>query len=127
MDDPEVSQYIAAGEQMLRQHLAAGKVRACARHHEMAGKPYRPSSGTEGMWFSENWCDHCTRDLDFDPDSGDGGCQIIADTFAYEVTDERYPKEWVYDRDGRPSCKAFTTDPSKPIRCDKTLDMFDGQ
>lgn len=96
---------------------------------EYIGRPYRPGSGTEGMAFDEVWCDHCTRDRPYrdDPDNldpGFHGCQIIADTFAYEITDPNYPKEWVYGRDGRPCCTAFTTDPSKPVRCDKTLDMF---
>ena len=53
------------------------------------------------------------------------GCLIIADTFAFEITDPKYPKEWVYDKDGRPSCTAFTTDQKKPVRCGKTLDMFE--
>lgn len=95
---------------------------------EYIGKPYRPGSGTEGMAFDEHWCDHCARDAEYrkDPDSDPSftGCQIIADTFAYDIDDPRYPKEWVYGRDGVPRCTAFTTDPKKPIRCDKTLDLF---
>ena len=97
---------------------------------DMAGKPYRPGSGTEGIAFDEAWCDHCARDAAFrnDPDIDPAlGCQIIADTFAFDIKDPRYPKEWVHDRNGRPSCTAFTTDPTKPWRCDKTMDMFGGQ
>lgn len=95
---------------------------------EYIGRPYRPRSGTEGIAFNEAWCDHCTRDAAFRDTGYEGdpalGCQIIADTFAYEITDPKYPKEWVYGRDGRPSCTAFTTDPTCPVRCDKTLDLF---
>jgi hypothetical protein len=30
----------------------------------MAGKPYCPSSGTEGMVFDELWCNQCARDAE---------------------------------------------------------------
>lgn len=103
---------------------------ATEERSEYAGKPYRPGSGTEGMAFDEAWCEHCARDAEFrkDWDNADPaiGCQILADTFVYDVNDPQYPKEWVYDRKGRPCCTAFTTDPKKPVRCDKTLDMFEG-
>ena len=95
---------------------------------ERTGHPYRPSSGTEGMEFDARWCNHCTRDAEYrnDPDNVDPsrGCQIIADTFAFEITDPKYPKEWIYGKDGTPCCTAFTTDPTCPVRCDKTIDMF---
>ena len=110
---------------IIERHLFVGKVRATARHREQAGKPYRPGTGSEGAWFNDLWCGHCARDAAFqaDPESGQG-CQIVADTFAYEITDPNYPKEWVFDRDGRPCCTAYTEDPSRPRRCDKTLDLF---
>ncbi len=96
---------------------------------EHIGQPYRPGSGTEGMAFDEEWCEHCTRDKayrDGGPDADPAiACQIIADTFAYDIDHPKYPKEWIYDRDGRPSCTAFTTDPKCPVRCDKTIDMFE--
>lgn len=109
----------------LNQHFLEGEVRATARHHERAGQPYRPSTGTEGAAFQERWCDQCARDAAFrdDPDFGTG-CQIVADTFALDITNPKYPKEWVFDREGRPCCTAFTTDPKCPVRCDKTIDMF---
>lgn len=93
---------------------------------EMTGKPYRPSSGTEGMAFDAMWCAHCARDSKWrdDPDV-DGGCDILSATFIYSTTDPEYPKDWVYGHDGRPCCTAFTTDPNKPLRCDKTADLFD--
>lgn len=112
--------------------IQAKALAAVSPDHERVGRPYRPGSGTEGMAFDEAWCDHCTRDKEYrdNPDSDPGftGCQIIADTFAFDITDPRYPKEWIYGKDGRPCCTAFTTDPKKPIRCDRTIDMFaDGQ
>ena len=112
-------------------HLLAGKAAAAtAEWPELAGKPYRPGSGTEGMAFDDAWCEHCTRDAEYrngGPDADPAtGCQIIADTFCYEKTDPNYPKEWTHDSKGKPCCTAFTTDPKQPARCDKTLDMFGG-
>lgn len=111
--------------ELLDAKMLHGRVKVGARNHEMAGKPYRPGSGTEGMAFDERWCEHCARDAKFrdDPDRADG-CQIVADTFAYEISDPKYPKEWVFDRNGRPCCTAFTENPNAPLRCDKTPDMF---
>lgn len=90
-------------------------------------EPYRPGNGTEGMSFIDHWCGRCTRDQAFreDPDSGDG-CPIVAATFAFEVTDPKYPKEWISDDKG-PRCTAFTTDPAQPARCEQTSDMFGAQ
>jgi hypothetical protein len=79
------------------------------------------------MAFDDAWCAHCSRDAAFrEDDHADGalGCKILADTFVYEKTDPRYPKEWIYNKEGRPCCTAFTTDPSQPVRCDRTLDLF---
>lgn len=93
----------------------------------LIGQSYRPGSGTEGMAFDDKWCSHCARDAEFRKDDNADpalGCQILADTYVYDVDDPKYPKEWIYGRDGRPCCTAFTTDPSKPLRCDKTLDLF---
>lgn len=81
------------------------------------------------MAFDEAWCEHCERDREYregGPDADPAiACQIIADIFAFEIDDPKYPKEWVYGRDGKPCCTAFTTDPKKPVRCDKTIDMFE--
>jgi hypothetical protein len=89
---------------------------------------YRPSNGTAGAGFQEHWCDHCARDAAFrdgGPDVDPAlGCQILAATFVYEITDPKYPKEWIYGPDGWPKCTAFTTDPKCPVRCEKTIDMF---
>ena len=107
---------------------AAAAVDSCP---EMVGKPYRPSTGTEGAAFDEAWCANCERDKayrDGGPDADPAiACRIIADTFVYAVSDPRYPKEWVYDRDGCPSCTAYTEDPKCPVRCDKTIDMFENR
>ncbi len=119
-------------DDIIRQVFAAKAATAVSPWAEMAGKPYRPGSGTEGMSFDDHWCEHCTRDRPYrdDPDNHDPaihGCQIIADVFAYETDNPKYPKEWVYGADGVPKCTAFTTDPSKPVRCGKTADLFEPQ
>lgn len=78
---------------------------------EKIGKPYRPGSGTEGIAFDEIWCDHCARDAEYRKDDNAIGCRIIADTFAYDIKDPRYPKEWIYDRNGCPCCTALRLTP----------------
>jgi len=59
-------------------------------------KPYRPSNGTEGEIFDDEWCANCERDRLFreDPDRHDG-CPIVAAALAYDVDDPEYPAEWV--------------------------------
>ena len=54
-------------------------------------------------------CDHCVCEPDDDPHdpSGPEGCPIIAYAMAFDVDDEKYPKEWVYGPDGAPTCTAF--------------------
>ena len=66
-------------------------------------RPYRPSNGTEGMDFMEEWCFRCKREPE---DPTVPGCPILSDTFFYEKSDPRYPKEWVRDEQG-PRCTAF--------------------
>lgn len=94
-------------------------------------KLYRPSNGSEGCDFFEHWCTNCQRDKSMregapieDCDDNEV-CQIIGDTFAYEIDDPKYPKEWCYDDSGHPCCTAFVP-AGQPIpqRDDKTIDMF---
>lgn len=61
-------------------------------------KPYRPSNGMEGECFMERFCCRCKRDAKFQETlEADDGCPIVANTFVYDVTDPKYPKEWVYN------------------------------
>lgn len=93
---------------------------------------YRPTSGTEGAGFFERWCCRCARDKsmsegkNFDDCTEDEVCPIIANTFAYDVDDPKYPVEWIVDADG-PRCTAFVhMDVGiPPPRCPRTIDMFD--
>ena len=90
---------------------------------------YRPGNGTDGMIFVSQYCDNCEKDRMYrkDPDSHDG-CQIVAKTFAYDIGDPRYPKEWCYEG-GEPTCTAFecerTPGESPPTPRDtRTGDLF---
>ena len=76
------------------------------------GTPYRPSNGTEGCAFYEDWCCKCQHDKpmsegkDFDCCSDGETCKIIADTLAYDVDEPEYPKEWTWQA-GSPTCSKF--------------------
>lgn len=93
------------------------------------GSIYRPSSGTEGMVFMDDWCASCDRDAAFrrDPDRNPG-CDIIARTMALKETDPRYPTEWIYDENGSACCTAWCKEEKdgEAPRCEKTIDLFQG-
>ncbi len=72
----------------------------------MTERPYRPSSGTEGIDFMDQWCDRCWRDAAFQSGEGDS-CPIAAASMVYDISDADYPREWIIGDDGRPCCTAF--------------------
>jgi hypothetical protein len=78
-----------------------------------ARSPYRPSNGTEGEVFYENWCADCRCDAAFraDPDNA-RGCPIWACSMAFRVDDESYPRELYIDGDGQPRCAAHQPEAS---------------
>ncbi len=61
---------------------------------------YRPSNGTEGECFAEDYCYRCIAN-DIAP------CPILLNTMAYQTTDAEYPREWTFDESGEPVCTAF--------------------
>lgn len=71
------------------------------RMNSLAGKPYRPSNGTEGDIFTAEFCANCTRHEDFTE------CDIALRSFAFSIGDDEYPEEWQYDSEGNPTCTAF--------------------
>lgn len=81
---------------------------------QCAGKPYRPSNGTEGAIFMGMWCGHCERDRAFREDTGDS-CPIAADAMVFDVEDEAYPRQWRYDDNGVPECTGFVEEQSGEI------------
>lgn len=68
-----------------------------------AGKPYCPSNGTEGAMFLEYFCEKCKYYGDDEPE-----CDILSKTFIYDKDNEQYPKEWIYDEEGNPTCTKYT-------------------
>ena len=70
------------------------------------GESYRPANGTEGEIFMSHFCEKCKKD-GYTDDTPEKGCQILAFSMAYEIGDPDYPAEWVYDKDGLPTCTAF--------------------
>jgi len=97
-----------------------------------AGEKYRPSNGTEGECFFAVWCCKCQRDksmrdgVDIDECDDNERCDIIADTFAYDVDDPKYPSAWQYGKDGQPCCMQFVPagEPVPEPRCTHTKELF---
>jgi hypothetical protein len=102
--------------------MAAKETMMPYKIEEMAGKPYQPSNGTEGLSFMEAFCCRCTKDKvyqewecsdqkgDPPPQNPDGsmGCPILAATMRYDIDDAEYPKDfWTHNAGGEPVCKAF--------------------
>lgn len=67
---------------------------------------YRPSNGSEGCDFESWFCDRCVKDRDW-RENEDNPCEIHNNALVYDENDEDYPKEWIYDKDGNPTCTAF--------------------
>lgn len=87
-------------------------------------RPFRPSNGTQGASFIGHFCANCERDRNED-------CPILAATFALDVDDPDYPKEWVeHEENGKveAECTAFVEkgEPLPTPRCEQTDDMFGG-
>ncbi|MHC4566634.1 MAG: hypothetical protein ACYTE3_12850 [Planctomycetota bacterium] len=62
-------------------------------------KPYRPSNGTEGMIFEEEFCLQCKKDRYHETQDPADGCNILMRALAYNIEDDDYPEEWVWNPD----------------------------
>lgn len=71
----------------------------------MKTEKYRPSNGTEGMMFTEHFCDRCINQHP-DPDNKKQ-CMILCRSMCYSVDEPEYPEEWIYDENDRPTCTAW--------------------
>lgn len=69
-----------------------------------AGKPYRPSNGIEGEFFHAEFCDRCVMGQD---EGFVEGCEIWAAAFWNSLGEPGFPKEWIFDSSGCPTCTAF--------------------
>lgn len=93
---------------------------------------YRPSSGTEGIGFMERWCGNCERDKEwsegkpFDDCAPDERCELIANSYAYSVSDPEYHGQWVWNAAGQPVCLHFKRK-GTPYRCPLTIDWIYGR
>ena len=68
------------------------------------GKPYRPSNGTEGMYFIAEFCEQCIHEKWMHTQcEGDKKCDILSRSLIYDLDDPEYPEEWIY-KDGKPIC-----------------------
>lgn len=68
------------------------------------GEPYRPSNGTEGMYFMEQHCEQCIHDHG----PTEKYCELITAAMCFDPKDKDYPDEWTYDADGKPTCTKWT-------------------
>lgn len=93
----------------------------------LPGEQWKPSNGTVGYSFIEDWCTNCQRDkamregCDLDECDDNEKCEILAASFRGEAV------EWRRLPDGQIKCIAFV-EAGQPIpepRDDKTFDMFD--
>lgn len=75
---------------------------------EYTGQPYRPSNGSEGMWFDGKFCGRCIHEKFMHTQKhGDQQCDIYNRMVLREINEPDYPKEIVYDQNDHGSCTAF--------------------
>lgn len=72
---------------------------------ELAGSSFEPSNGTEGMVFTESFCEQCIHQHP-DPDH-EKQCMILMRTLIYHSRDSEYPKEWIFNAKGWPVCTSW--------------------
>ena len=97
-------------------------------------RPYRPSNGSEGEWFTDKFCDQCLKDKEW-REKEKNPCDILGRSMAFNTREEQYPKEWIYGENGSPTCTAFVLDTPENVekeewkkrRDPKTIDMFEQQ
>lgn len=68
-------------------------------------RKYRPSNGTEGMIFEEKFCMNCFH-CDPNPD-GPKQCEILLNMMSFDTNDAEYPKELIYDENGKGICTNY--------------------
>lgn len=75
---------------------------------QYTGQKYRPSNGTEGVGFMENFCYHCIHEKwSHTQNDADLKCDILSRTMYLNTDDHRYPEEWQYDENNHPICTAY--------------------
>ncbi len=90
---------------------------ATMRCVSLAGQRYCPASGSEGVAFEDAWCCQCVHYREVDKEVWDCRLDILGQAHAVaDVTLPEFPKEWVYDIDGLPSCTRFEDVPADDDR-----------
>lgn len=75
---------------------------------DRAGKPFYPSNGTEGMMFTEEFCECCLHEkFTHTQRHGDEQCEIFSLTMFHDPRDKEYPKEWIFNELGWPVCTSW--------------------
>ncbi len=64
---------------------------------------YKPSNGTSGEYFMQDFCYQCVHDHS----PTEKHCEIITLTMCFGVDDPEYPSEWIYDSNDKPTCTKF--------------------
>lgn len=87
---------------------------------------YRPSNGSDGDAFTAQYCNQCAHDAKYrETNDGEDGCLTRFETMLYDIKNEKYPKEWIYDKDGKPACTKFLHESEQIIEhCEYTKEMF---
>lgn len=90
---------------MLKCKTYAGECKRGCTDKCAAENAYYPSNGTEGCGFMSEFCEHCIHDNP-DPESGKK-CEIILLAMCYDPTEPQYPREWIYNSLGHPTCTKY--------------------
>lgn len=67
---------------------------------------YRPSNGSEGDWFINEYCMNCIHENP--SQESKHKCDILTFTFCLDLNDKDYPSEWTYNEKHEPICTAFS-------------------
>lgn len=72
---------------------------------QCAGQKFQPSNGTEGMIFTDTFCENCIHEKYMHTAiDGDKQCDIFNRAFLHSKEDKEYPPEWCYNSEGWPIC-----------------------
>lgn len=88
------------------------------------GSLWRPLTEREDAKFAKKWCVHCielSEAESWEDEFGNdvpGSCEILDRAFYREKPHQ------LKIRNGEPICTAFREDPSCPMRCPHTLELF---
>lgn len=80
-----------------------------------AHEKFRPSNGTQGEAFMDDWCGCCGKYWE---------CDIAARTLMHDIDHPAYPDEWTYGENGEACCTAYTDHVPEPVDV-FTKDIFE--